>query len=116
MQRSLPPGIHVEPVSQVSLLALALISPSLLGGSIPMGGGGAAPLGLLARVLVGGVHVGAIFEQELVVGRSPHLRVSDRCDAYDEGCESPSEVASKVQEVLDVVHIASLSVEDLEVP
>ena len=68
---SLPPGVGVEPVSQVSLLALALVTPSELGGSIPVGGGGAAPLGLLAVVLVARVHVGAVLKEELVVGRGP---------------------------------------------
>ena len=33
VERLLPPGVSVEPVSQVSLFALALVSSSNLGGS-----------------------------------------------------------------------------------
>ena len=67
----LPPGVGVEPVPQVSFLALALVASSELRGSVPMCGGGAAPLWLLAVVLVAGVHIGAVLKEELIVGRGP---------------------------------------------
>ena len=68
MQRTLPPATSLVTVLQfapkVSLLALALVVPPVLGGSTLVGGGGAGPLGLLSRVLSGS-HEGAILHEEL---------------------------------------------------
>ena len=100
----------------VSFLAVTLITPSELGGSVPMCGGRASPFRLLVVNLEGRVHVGAVLKQELVVVGSPELRKSDGSNPNNEGGEGSPELAGKEEEVLNVGHGASLSVENLEVP
>ena len=119
MQRTLPPATCLVTVLQftpeVSLLALTLIVPPVLGGSTLVGGGGAGPLGLLFWILSGSQE-GAIVHEELVVGRCPELREPDGCDANNEGGEGSSQIPSQVEEVLEVSQGSSLSIENLEVP
>ena len=86
VQRALPPAmclVTLELVPEVSILAVSLVVPPVLGGSSLVCGGGVGSLGFLVLVF-GRDHREAVLHEELVVLCYPEIVEPDGSNPYNE--------------------------------